>query len=60
MAPHAAQGTIFELSRMQQNAEVNVATLKHGQDVWADRLDYSHVNFGITLSIAVQESDRTA
>jgi hypothetical protein len=48
--------TIFDLSRMQQNAEVNVATLKHGKNIRADCLNYSHVNFGITLSVAVQES----
>ena len=51
-----AEGTIFDLSRMQQNAEVNVATLKHGKDIGADCLDYSNVNFGITLGVAVQES----
>ena len=52
----APEGAIFDLNRMQQDAEVNVATLKHSKDIWADCLDHSHVHFGITLGIAVQES----
>jgi hypothetical protein len=50
------EGPIFGLNRMQQNSEVNVAALKHGKDIRANRLNHSQIDFGITLSVAVQET----
>jgi hypothetical protein len=44
------EGPIFGLNRMQQNSEVNVAALKHGKDIRANRLNHSQIDFGITLS----------